>query len=137
MTVLPSMLRSWLPFSSFCFIAATRTMKNSSRFELTMETNFTRSSKLVCGIARFFEHAPLELQQAEFAVHVQRRVVERYSGSGVAASLGDLRLRYGSFLRLRRHGFAVVLSIRLRGFVFSTCDVFMRPESSLSAEEES
>ena len=77
------MLRSWLPLASFCFSAATRTMKNSSRFELTMERNFTRSSSLLLGSLRFFENASLKFEQAELAIHVERRIVQRRrSGAG-------------------------------------------------------
>ena len=42
--VKPSTLRSTTSLSICCFNPATRTSKNSSRFELAMQKNFTRSS---------------------------------------------------------------------------------------------
>ena len=46
--VMPSGLHSSTLLSTCRLRPATRTMKNSSRFELTMERNFTRSSKGLC-----------------------------------------------------------------------------------------
>ena len=47
---------------------ATRTMKNSSRFELKIDRNFTRSSSGLDGVLGFFQHAGVELQPAQLAV---------------------------------------------------------------------
>ena len=44
LAVNPSIVRSTASLSICCLSPATRTSKNSSRFELTMQKNFTRSS---------------------------------------------------------------------------------------------
>jgi len=46
--VKPSIVRSTTSLSICCLMPATRTSKNSSRFELTMQKNFTRSSSGFC-----------------------------------------------------------------------------------------
>ena len=51
-----------------CLRPATRTSKNSSRLELKMQKNFTRSSRGVAGVQRLLQDAMVELQPAQFAV---------------------------------------------------------------------
>ena len=56
---------------------ATRIMKNSSRFVATIARNFTRSSSGCVGVLGLREHALVELEPAQLAVDVERRVGER------------------------------------------------------------
>ena len=55
-------------------------MKNSSRFEPTMARNLTRSSSGSIFGDRLIEHALVELEPAQLAVGVERRVVKGDGG---------------------------------------------------------
>ena len=78
-------------FSICCIKPATRTMKNSSMFEPKIDRNFTRSSSGIAAIARFFEHAPLEFQMAQFAIEVKGRIVQFGGICGFKRRLWPLR----------------------------------------------
>ena len=60
-----------------CMSHATRTRKNSSRFEPTMARNFSRSRSGKSAIEPFLQHAMVELQPTQFAVDEQ---VRRFQG---------------------------------------------------------
>ena len=60
------------PSSIACLRPATRTMKNSSRFDAAMAANLTRSSSGVVGVGRFLEHALVEREPGQLAVDEQR-----------------------------------------------------------------
>ena len=72
LAVLPSMLRSTMSLSICCLRPATRTSKNSSRFEEVMVKNFTRSRRGLAGFERLVQHALVEGQPAQLAAEEMR-----------------------------------------------------------------
>ncbi len=77
---------------SCCLSPATRTMKNSSRFEATIARNFSRSTSGTVGVARLVEHALVELEPRQLAVDEQlgvRRIVDDRRLDGRLASARD------------------------------------------------
>ena len=92
-------------FFSICrFRPATRTMKNSSRFEPTNDRNINRSSRGLRLVLRLFQHAPLKIEQAQLAIHKQSGSVELRRAArqcGCAVSEAADRARRASYaLRL-------------------------------------
>ncbi len=72
------------PPVSCCLRPATRTMKNSSRFEATIARNFSRSSSGSRGVARLVEDALVEREPGELAVDEELAVAgSRRSGATV------------------------------------------------------
>ena len=69
--VMPAGSRRRTPADRCCISPATRIMKNSSRFELTMARNFSRSKSGRSSDKPFAQHAVVELQPAQLAVDVQ------------------------------------------------------------------
>ena len=69
----PAGSRRRTPAARCCISPATRTWKNSSRFELTMARNFSRSSSGSSSREPLPQHAVVELQPAQLAVDVQLR----------------------------------------------------------------
>ncbi len=67
---------SWEPVAACFCKPATRTMKNSSRLELTMEINFTLSSSGFSRVFGFLQNSSLEFQQAELAVYEQLGIIQ-------------------------------------------------------------
>ena len=74
--VRPSAPRSLRPASTWSCSPATRIMKNSSRFDVKIAANFTRSSSGTFGVLGELQHAVVEVQPGELAVEVERGVLE-------------------------------------------------------------
>ena len=72
----PSGATSSIPSRSFFSVVATRIMKNSSRFVPTIDEELHALEQRMRGIVRLGEHALVELEPAQLAVDVQRRVLE-------------------------------------------------------------
>ncbi len=65
-----------MPAPSCCFRPPILFMKNSSRFDPTMERNFTRSRRGVLESLSFVEDPVVEVQPGEFPVQITLRSQE-------------------------------------------------------------
>ena len=72
----PSGATSSIPSRSFFSVVATRIMKNSSRFVPTIDEELHALEQRMRRVARLGEDALVELEPAELAVDVQRRILE-------------------------------------------------------------
>ena len=78
--------------------SATRTMKNSSRFELKMARNFTRSSSGTRRVLRLLEHAAVELEPGQLAIDEASAFIAsalRAEGLATAGAVADAALADG------------------------------------------
>ena len=75
-TVMPSIDICSIPARCFFSSVATRTMKNSSRFDDDDRQELHALEQRMVVVERLIEHALVELQPAQLPIAVQRRVVE-------------------------------------------------------------
>ena len=93
--VSPSCERTGSPDAAWSIRPATRTMKNSSRFEEKIAQNLTRSSSGSGLVRREREHALVEVEPRELAVEQRRVAKPRRSLSPLTTSLLNRRRRPG------------------------------------------
>ena len=80
-----------MPSRSFFCVVATRIMKNSSRLVPTIDEELHALEQRMRRVGRLREHALIELEPAQLAVDVQRRVLEvGRDRSRVAAARGGM-----------------------------------------------
>ena len=84
--VMPAGSRRRTPAARARIRPATRTRKNSSRLELTMARNFSRSKQRHVLAESLAEHAVVELQPAQFPIDEQLRRFELLLGHGFAST---------------------------------------------------